>query len=84
MPATGVTLSIDVPRVGDGIAAFDRLLLFARQLAAAEDGVLVDDQRAPLGEAALRAIRAKIGEFQQKMAAQDIPSGGRRAMRLYS
>lgn len=84
LPTAGVTLSIDVPRVSDGIAAFDRLLVFARQLMAAEDALLVDDQRAPLGDAALGAIRAKIGEFQQKMAAQDIPAGGQRAMRLYS
>ena len=80
----GVTLTIDVPRVRDGVAAFDRLLAVARELMAAEDGVLVDDQRAPLGEAVLAAIRAKILEFQQKMAGQDIPAGGRRAMRLYS
>lgn len=80
----GVTLTIDVPLVTDGVAAFDRLLSFARQLMAAEDGLLVDDQRAPLNEATLAAIRAKIIEFQQKMAGQDIPSGGRRAMRLYS
>jgi hypothetical protein len=80
----GVTLTIDVPLVSDGVAALDRLLAFARQLMAAEDASLVDDQRAPLGESALAAIRAKIGEFQQKMAAQGIPAGGRRAMRLYS
>lgn len=84
LETTGVTLTIDVPRVSDGVAAFDRLLAFARQLIAAEDGLLVDDQRAPLSEAVLVAIRAKIVEFQQKMAAQDIPAGGRRAMRLYS
>lgn len=84
LETAGVTLTIDVPLVTDGVAAFDRLLAFARQLTAAEDALLVDDQRAPLGEAALSAIRAKIAEFQQKMAAEDIPAGGRRAMRLYS
>lgn len=80
----GVTLTIDVPLVADGIAAFARLLAFARELMAAEDGILVDDQRASLDETILDAIRAKIVEFQQKMAALDIPAGGRRAMRLYS
>ena len=84
LPIAGLTLSIDVPRVEDGVAAFDRLLVFARDLTAAADAMLVDDQRAPLGDAALGAIRAKIGEFQAKMAAQDIPAGGRRALRLYS
>lgn len=80
----GVTLSIDVPLVSDGVAAFNRLLAFARELMAAENGALVDDQRAPLNETVLDAIRAKIVEFQEKMAALDIPAGGRRAMRLYS
>ncbi|HUY03283.1 MAG TPA: cell division protein ZipA C-terminal FtsZ-binding domain-containing protein [Rhodocyclaceae bacterium] len=81
---SGVTLSLDVPLVADGPAAFDRLLALARELTAQQDGLLVDDQRAPLSAAAFTQIRAKIGEFQQKMAAQDIPAGGRRARRLYS
>ncbi|HUW38581.1 MAG TPA: cell division protein ZipA C-terminal FtsZ-binding domain-containing protein [Rhodocyclaceae bacterium] len=81
---SGVTLSLDVPLVADGPAAFDRLLAVARELTAQQDGLLVDDQRTPLAAASLVAIRAKIGEFQQKMAAQDIPAGGRRARRLYS
>ncbi len=84
LPIAGLTLSIDVPRVENGIAAFDRLLVFAQDLMAAADALLVDDQRATLEDAALGAIRAKIGEFQEKMAALDIPAGGRRAMRLYS
>ena len=83
-PAQGITLAIDVPRVSDGAAAFDRLLAFAGQLMTAQDGVLVDDKRTPLDETVLQAIRAKIGEFQQNMAAQDIAAGGRRALRLYS
>ena len=80
----GVTLSLDVPLVADGLSAFDRLLALARELTAQADGLLVDDQRVPLTDASLVAIRAKIGEFQQKMAARDIPAGGRRARRLYS
>ena len=80
----GVKLSLDVPLVADGPGAFDRLLSLARKLAAQQDGLLVDEQRAPLAEGVLAQIRAKIEEFQQKMAASDIPAGGRRARRLYS
>ena len=80
----GVTLSIDVPRVADGSQAFDRLLELARQLTAAFDGTLVDDQRTPLSDEMLATIGSKIGEFQEKMAAHQIPAGGRRALRLYS
>lgn len=80
----GVTLSIDVPRVSDGALAYDRLLEVARKLMASFDGMLVDDQRSPLSDEMLAAIRGKIGEFQEKMATRQIPAGGRRALRLYS
>ncbi len=79
----GVTFWLDVPRVGNGAAVFDRLVATARQLAGAVDGILVDDQRRPLEDKALTSIRAKIGEIQQKMAAADLPAGGRRALRLF-
>lgn len=80
----GVTLAIDVPRVADGGRAFDRLLEVAGRLMASFDGTLVDDQRTPISDAMLATIRTKIGEFQDKMSAHEIPAGGRRALRLYS
>jgi len=80
----GVTLSVDVPRVVDGSHAFDRLLEVARQLKVAFEGTLVDDQRTPLSDEMLVTIRAKIGEFQERLSAREIPAGGRRALRLYS
>ena len=83
-PCSGLSLSIDVPLVADGTAAFDRLLAFARILSSAQPAQLVDEQRSALGEAALAAIRAKIAEFQDKMAAADVPAGGHRALRLYA
>ncbi|HEY6896083.1 MAG TPA: cell division protein ZipA C-terminal FtsZ-binding domain-containing protein [Rhodocyclaceae bacterium] len=78
-----VTFWLDVPRVADGPEVFDRLLAAARQLASALDGVLVDDQRQPLSDAVLADIRSKIGEIQARMAANQLPSGGRRALRLF-
>ncbi|MDD5176201.1 MAG: cell division protein ZipA C-terminal FtsZ-binding domain-containing protein [Sterolibacterium sp.] len=80
----GVTLAIDVPRVANGTQAFDRLLAVAQRMIAAFDGTLVGDNRAPLSDEILATIRIKIGEFQEKMAAQQVPAGGRRALRLYS
>lgn len=77
------TFWLDVPRVSDGAAAFDRMLAIARQLADAVDGALVDDQRNPLSEQALAGIRAKIVELQGQMTAHGIPAGGRRALRLF-
>ncbi|MCX8087393.1 MAG: cell division protein ZipA C-terminal FtsZ-binding domain-containing protein [Rhodocyclaceae bacterium] len=81
---TGLTFSLDVPRVRDGAAAFDRLLAFARQCAAAVGGVLVDTHRKPLAEETIMAIRRRIGELQAQMAAQGIPAGSVRALRLFA
>lgn len=80
----GLTLSLDVPRVSDGVQAFDRMLAAARQLAGALGGVLVDAQRAPLADAMIAAIRAKTAELQQRMHDAGIVPGSTRALRLFS
>jgi len=79
----GVTFWFDVPCAANGPAAFDRLVTLARQFATALEGALVDDQRNPLGEPMIAAIRKRIAELQQAMAAHQIPAGGRRAQRLF-
>jgi FtsZ-interacting cell division protein ZipA len=73
-----------VPRVSDGKAAFERMLGASRQIAGAMDGVLVDAQRAPLADAMIAAIRAKIVELQQRMRDGGIDPGSPRALRLFS
>ena len=80
----GLTFSLDVPRVSDGKAAFERMLGAARQIAAALGGVLVDAQRAPLSDAMIAAIRAKTVELQQRMRDGGIDPGSPRALRLFS
>lgn len=80
----GLTLSLDVPRVSDGVAAFDRMLAVARQLATTLGGVLVDAQRAPLADAMIAAIRAKTAELQQRMRDGGVVPGSTRALRLFS
>lgn len=80
----GVSLSLDVPLVSDAGVAFERLLEFSRRLVTAQQAQLVDEQRRPLRDDAIAAIRAKIAEFQDTMLAQQIPAGGRRALRLYA
>lgn len=81
---TGLTFSLDVPRVAEGTAAFDRMIGFARLCAETLGGQLVDAQHKPLADATIAAIRARIGELQAKMAQVDIPAGGMRALRLFS
>ncbi|MBP9800753.1 MAG: hypothetical protein KBD39_11640 [Sterolibacterium sp.] len=80
----GMNLTIDVPRVTDGVAAYDRMLHLAGIMAGKLGVVVVDDQRRSLSDEVLGRIRAKIGEFQQKMTERQIPAGSRRALRLYA
>lgn len=80
----GVSLTIDVPRVAEGAAAFNRMITTAQQLARGLGGVLVDVHRAPLADAMISGIRAKIIELQQQMKAADIPPGSARALKLFA
>ena len=80
----GLSLSLDVPRVSDGLATFARMLATGQQLARALDGVLVDAQRVPLTDVMTSAIRAKITELQHTMREADIVPGSTRAHRLFS
>lgn len=80
----GLTLMVDVPRVPNGHLAFDRMMVFARQLAEAFNGVVVDDNRTPFGEPAAALIRSQIEQFQGQMQAYGVPAGSRLALRLFS
>ena len=80
----GMSFVLDVPRVFDGAVVFDRMVATARQMAQTLDGVVVDGQRHALADAAIAAIRAKIVEIQRQMAANRIPAGSPRALRLFS
>jgi FtsZ-interacting cell division protein ZipA len=80
----GVTFTLDVPRIANGVREFERMLALAQQFARAVDGVLVDAQRQPLAEAMIGMIRAKIVELQQRMQDADIPAGGARARKLFA
>jgi hypothetical protein len=68
----GLTLVIDVPRVSNGGAAFDRMMKMATTLAGELGGDVVDDNRAPFGAEAATIIRNQIGQFQSRMADHDI------------
>jgi FtsZ-interacting cell division protein ZipA len=84
LQTTGLTLMVDVPRVPNGHLAFDRMMVFARQLAEALNGQVVDDNRAPFGEPAAALIRSQIEQFQGQMLAWGVPAGSRLALRLFS
>lgn len=81
---TGLTFSLDVPRVEEGAAAFTRMVRLAQQCAEALGGQLADAHGKPLADGTLDAIRGRIDELQTKMARMAIPAGSVRALRLFS
>jgi len=79
----GVILIIDVPRVADPVRVFDQMRLTAKRLAHTLEGVLVDDNRRPLDDAALTAIRAQVQATAAALREANIDPGGPRALRLF-
>ena len=79
----GIVLLIDVPRVADPGKVFDQMRLVAKRLAQNLEGVLVDDNRRPLDDAALAAIRDQVQATAAALRAAHIEPGGTRALRLF-
>jgi hypothetical protein len=79
----GVTVLFDVPRVPESASAFRRFIEFAHQLEQSLGGVLVDDNRRPIGQAALETIAQQLERIHQTMAARGIPAGSPLALRLF-
>ena len=80
----GVTLQFDVPRVPDGIKVFDGMVAFGRKLANEVGGILVDDNLRPLTDTGIEKIRTQLMQIYERMEARGVPSGSRRALRLFS
>lgn len=80
----GVTLLFDLPRVVDGLAAFDRMTALAHQLSEQLGGQLVDDNIRPLTQAGIDKIRIQLDQIYKRMQARGIPGGSERALRLFN
>ena len=83
LQTSGITFLLDVPRVADALTAFDAMLATARIFGAELNGLLVDDNRNALSDAALAAIRKQLEGILEKMQAGRIEAGGARALRLF-
>lgn len=79
----GVVLLLDVPRVADPVRVFDQMRLAAKRMAHTLEGVLVDDNRRPLDDAALASIRAEVQASAVALRQANIEPGGPRALRLF-
>ncbi len=81
---SGLTLLLDVPRVADGLAAFDRMADLAQQLALTLGGDVVDDNGRSLKPADLAAIRKQLGVVYTQMDDRGIAAGSVAALRLFA
>ena len=79
----GVVLVLDVPRVADPLRAFDQMKLTAKRIAHTLDGDLVDDNRRPLDDTALAAIRQQVQIAADALIACRIDPGSPRAQALF-
>ncbi|HEY7943940.1 MAG TPA: cell division protein ZipA C-terminal FtsZ-binding domain-containing protein [Casimicrobiaceae bacterium] len=79
----GVVLLLDVPRVADPVRVFDQMRLAAKRMAHTLEGVLVDDNRRPLNDAALASIRAEVQATAVALREANVEPGGPRAQRLF-
>ena len=85
MSTHGLTFLLDVPRVDHGERVFMQMTELAKRFAESLQGMLVDDNRHPLGDAQLDHIRREfIGKPQTKLAGYDLPAGSAQALRLFS
>lgn len=80
----GITFLLDVPRVSDGVRAFDRMVAMSRSFADSLDGMLADDNRVPLNDPGLDKIRAQLRAIYGAMEQRGIHAGGPLALRLFS
>ena len=80
----GITFLLDVPRVSDGLRAFDRMVAMSRSFADSLDGMLADDNRVPLDNTGLDKIRAHLRFIYGAMEQRGIHAGGPLALRLFS
>ena len=84
LSTSGVTLLLDVPRVKDGEAALAHMLAVGVELSDGLGGTLVDDNRVPLSDHAVRVIQQQLTSIHAKMNARGMPPGSERALRLFS
>ncbi|MFO1414341.1 MAG: cell division protein ZipA C-terminal FtsZ-binding domain-containing protein [Burkholderiales bacterium] len=79
----GVVFVLDVPRVADPARTFDQMKLAARRMAQNLGAELVDDNRRPLDDAALAAIRKQVDGAATALREAGIEPGSPRALALF-
>ena len=80
----GVTLLLDVPRLTDGVAAFNEMVGIGKQLAGTLGGSLVDDNGMAVTDPGLEQIRSQLRGIYAAMEARGIAPGSPLALRLFA
>jgi hypothetical protein len=83
MTTPGVVFVLDVPRVSDPVRVFDQMRMTAKRMTQTLEGVLVDDNRRPITDTSLAAIRAQVQVTAAALREAHIDPGGPRALRLF-
>ena len=83
MTTPGVVFVLDVPRVADPVRVFDQMRMVAKRMTQTLEGVLVDDNRRPITDTSLAAIRAQVQVTAAALREAHIDPGGPRALRLF-
>ena len=73
-----------MPRIPNGLRAFDQMVLFARQLTDSLRGLMVDDNLRPLTDEGIAKIKQQLSLIYGKMDKNGITAGSSRAQRLFS
>ncbi|MFO1396560.1 MAG: cell division protein ZipA C-terminal FtsZ-binding domain-containing protein [Burkholderiales bacterium] len=79
----GVVFVLDVPRVADPLRTFDQMKLAARRMAQNLGAEVVDDNRRPLDDTALAAIRKQVDAAAAALRGSGIEPGSPRALALF-
>jgi ZipA-like protein with FtsZ-binding domain len=79
----GAVFVLDVPRVPDPVRTFDQMKLAAKRMVQTLDASLVDDNRRPLDDAALAAIRQQVQAAAGALREVHIEPGSPRALALF-
>ena len=83
MATPGAVFVLDVPRVAEPVRVYDQMKLLAKRVAQSLDAILVDDNRRPLDDAALNAIREQVRSTAQALREVRIEPGSARALALF-
>lgn len=79
-----VTFLLDVPRTGEGIKVFNKMVTVCKKFADSLDATLCDDNRTMLNDSGLEKIRNQLRTIYEAMEQRGIPAGSETARQLFS